>query len=658
MNHSSKKVFPMNLQTAVANYGLSNEEAQLFGIKLLEAEEATNELGMRFPSALRIPFYDPWDGDSVSFYRYRRLEEGLPKYAQPRASGTRVWFPPSSLVPVQALEEAEHLVITEGEFKAIKSCLSGVYTLGITGVDCWHRKGSTELAAPLDKLNLAGKTIHLVYDGDVECTLDRPMKPRVYTAALRFARHLTSIGCTVRIVALTLSTQHALGRKTGLDDYFIRGGTSDELLSSASLSVPFSFQDPVTQLSERYVYVNDVVWKLSTNKPQTLTGFRNECNRKVAVETLKQGKEGAEVKIVYKTEAELWLESPLRPTADDVVSDPSRPYGLGPDRLFNTWKGFAVQPAEKMDPAAPAAFDELLHIVFGKGFEYDYAKSWMAHLMQCPGERTSVGIVVVSPSKGIGKSMIAHVLQSIIGAEYAINVSPDTLMSQFNAMLAGALFVHVEEIGDLSNKMCNTLKRLVTETMTRIEYKGVNASMVPTFRRFYISTNEGVPFRTGGSHERRWLVAGEAYPKRTQVSLEKHINEVLVPTIKADLPSVLSWLLQQPITHNPVGACPETPRAREFRRAGRTYMEIIIDRIIEHVQAVNGRVIGLDRDFCESEGRLVQGLIGECKLNEIPYHHGKHGLTLGSDAECSALNFTAGLTLVQEIRVAVRKSST
>ncbi|MFN7002660.1 MAG: bifunctional DNA primase/polymerase, partial [Roseinatronobacter sp.] len=155
-----------------------------------------------------------------------------------------------------------------------------------------------------------------------------------------------------------------------------------------------------------------------------------------------------------------WLESEHRRTyAGGIDFDPT-----GRDRkgVLNLWKGWATKP----DPKASCdlILDHVRDVICaGNADHAAYVLGWGAHLVQRPGEKPGVALVLRGP-KGAGKDTLAVILSKIIGQRHVAHVTrPEALTDRFNAPFATAMLGHVEEAywaGDPSKK--GALQALIT----------------------------------------------------------------------------------------------------------------------------------------------------------------------------------------------------
>ena len=123
------------------------------------------------------------------------------KYLGRRGMAPRLYFPPMSLSAV--IQSDAPLWLVEGAKKALAVAQVGLPAVGFSGVESWHVKGSRELLADFGALRLAGRTIELLPDGDVQTN------PDVARGVGRLADALRRRGAAPRLVVLPTSLEEA-----------------------------------------------------------------------------------------------------------------------------------------------------------------------------------------------------------------------------------------------------------------------------------------------------------------------------------------------------------------------------------------------------------------------------------------------------------------
>ncbi|WP_350209904.1 phage/plasmid primase, P4 family [Botrimarina sp.] len=151
--------------------------------------------------------------DNPPFRNGKRL-----KYLQPKGVGGSCYFPPGVRELVNA--GRARILITEGEFKALKATQEGFATIGLPGVSMWNRPKSVSLCNDLASIDWKGRTVYIAFDSDaVE-------KAEVALEESKLAAALTAEGAAVRVVRLPAGPPDAAGEPTklGLDDFLVHYG--------------------------------------------------------------------------------------------------------------------------------------------------------------------------------------------------------------------------------------------------------------------------------------------------------------------------------------------------------------------------------------------------------------------------------------------------
>ncbi|KKN65438.1 hypothetical protein LCGC14_0481580 [marine sediment metagenome] len=141
--------------TADARIGLSQgaiEDLQKSGIgprdiaaRILTGAEvaATSAGGSSYiPDGYVIPYFD-FQGEIAPYYRVKILDPlGGPKYRALAGYPNHIYFPPD-LRKVLKSSQADYIIITEGEKKAVCAVKCGFPCVALSGIDCWRNKQIT-----------------------------------------------------------------------------------------------------------------------------------------------------------------------------------------------------------------------------------------------------------------------------------------------------------------------------------------------------------------------------------------------------------------------------------------------------------------------------------------------------------------------------------
>ncbi len=123
------------------------------------------------------------------------------------------------------------LLVTEGARKADAAVSREVCCVALLGV--WNFRGTNEHGGKLaladwESVALNGRPVYIVFDSDVM------QKSQVQEALVRLKRFLESRSAHVRLINLPPGPN---GEKTGLDDFFARGGSVDDLFNLAAAAL-------------------------------------------------------------------------------------------------------------------------------------------------------------------------------------------------------------------------------------------------------------------------------------------------------------------------------------------------------------------------------------------------------------------------------------
>lgn len=167
--------------------------------------------------------------DMIRDYGFKiRLEHSIKgkdgremKYFSPAGSGINVFIPQAARLYLER-EPRSSMFITEGEKKAIKATREGLPTIAIPGIWMWKDKAKSPLLNPaITEFLGEPRDIFLIFDSDAT---DEKKRLMFDLAAKGLAAAVAEFDCRLFRVDLP-----EIGDKTGLDDWFVKGRTKDEL---------------------------------------------------------------------------------------------------------------------------------------------------------------------------------------------------------------------------------------------------------------------------------------------------------------------------------------------------------------------------------------------------------------------------------------------
>jgi hypothetical protein len=185
-----------------------------------------------------------------------------------------------------------------------------------------------------------------------------------------------------------------------------------------------------------------------------------------------------------------------------IVFDPSGPPDV-PDDMLNLWRGFGIAPKR-------GDWSQLRKHIFevicsANQLHYEYLIKWLAYAVQRLDRPVGIA-VALRGEQGAGKGILGRTLGKIFGKHFAHIARGDQLTGQFNATVATACFVFLDEAlwaGD--KKAEGVLKALITEPTLMLEAKYRDPVMVENRLRIMVASNNDwcVP---AGPGDRRWFV--------------------------------------------------------------------------------------------------------------------------------------------------------
>ncbi|WP_230852431.1 primase-helicase family protein, partial [Vibrio crassostreae] len=119
---------------------------------------------------------------------------------------------------------------------------------------------------------------------------------------------------------------------------------------------------------------------------------------------------------------------------------------------------------------------------------YEYLMNWVAHMIQKPEEKPEVAIVLKA-GQGTGKGTFVDPLGKIIGAHFVHLTEQSQVVGRFNSLLENRVLIFADEFFAGSKKHTDQLKGMITEKTAKIERKGVDSIIVPSFSRLIMASN-------------------------------------------------------------------------------------------------------------------------------------------------------------------------
>lgn len=270
----------------------------------------------------------------------------------------------------------------------------------------------------------------------------------------------------------------------------------------ASAAADLDEEGPLAQLLSRYVFVSkdNAVFDLARRSFLTLEGFKNTYI--MPYEDRKKGKRKGPPPPL----AIAWLRHPDRVTvfAPEFEPGEGQVFERDGDNHLNLWvpSGLVAQQG-----SIDWLVDHLMFIFGGDKRAVRHMLSWLAFLVQRPGERVEHALLVAG-GQGIGKSILGTMATWLVGKDNTTVVNNTTLASNYNDWLEGTQLAVVQEF-KASGKMnmMNELKDPIDGEWVRVEAKYRQGYMCRNHANFMLFSNFEDAAHLDPDDRRFWVYA-------------------------------------------------------------------------------------------------------------------------------------------------------
>jgi len=248
-----------------------------------------------------------------------------------------------------------------------------------------------------------------------------------------------------------------------------------------SVLMPGSDVSQLTKMAERYVYDESDDRYLDRDRFRTSAGFvhaSDELQRRHKGDVVRVSGKAREAFKVFEASdmrkrvgmRNLYPE--LAPGGiyrisgmDEVLSDDDDQDETSLT-VFNTWRGWPVKPTEQFDADFMLKLLGYLDQVLGwltqdKPEQIEWVKSWIAWIIQHPGDKQQIAWVVVG-DQGVGKSWIGNVfLKALMGPLWG-TASPKVMDGAFSVEpFIDKMFVFIDEAKFVNESSVDEIKKLI-----------------------------------------------------------------------------------------------------------------------------------------------------------------------------------------------------
>jgi len=162
------------------------------------------------------------------------------------------------------------------------------------------------------------------------------------------------------------------------------------------------------------------------------------------------------------------------------------------------------EPTHTQDEVSPL-FLEFFERLIPDPDERHTVVQWLSHIFQKPQERPSWH-VMFSSEPGVGKGfLVQNILHPLLNHTSVVS-SFTKVLSQFSTIVEDSLVCLLDDCKAKNEDTQIKLKSLLSEARAFVEHKGLQGSMVNTYTRFVLASNEEQPIPLKDPLERRWFV--------------------------------------------------------------------------------------------------------------------------------------------------------
>lgn len=566
--------------------GLTERDARKLGLTPLSSEHvAIRTSGSFHFTGYEIPYFDT-GGALMGFARIRfTVTEPNQRYWQAAKSLTRLYIPPVVDWKSLAEDTSKPLIITEGEKKAAKACLSGLLCVALGGV--WNfksKKAGLPLLPDFDLFRWRGRTVEICFDSDANHRAD------LLGALNTLAHELIRLGARTYRVALPRGPE---GEKVGLDDYLQTHNRKDYLILERE---EIELSAVLAALNETYAVSRDPPGCVLRMTDGALLSASDFTGVEVANRRLRMVGPDGNLRLVPAGQP--WLQWPLRAEIRKLVYQPRLP-GEKPqvfDGMWNFWRGWGAEP--KKGDVSP--WHRLMdHVFKGADKERAYFKRWLAYPIQHPGAKLYTATVLVGPP-GAGKSLTGEVIGQLYGQNFS-EIDQSQLEGSFNEWARHKQFVLANEVlGTDKRADANRLKNLITRKNLAINKKYEPEYVIEDTINYLLTSNDldAVYLQ---DDDRRYFIHRIAAGKLDQALADKISTWYRSEKGSAAL---LHYLLNEVDISgfNPHAAPPNTPSRQEMVEASWSDLDTWCHQVTRDPY----RTLGVERDLWTTKQLILK----------------------------------------------------
>ena len=281
-----------------------------------------------------------------------------------------------------------------------------------------------------------------------------------------------------------------------------------------------------------------------------------------------------------------WLKSPKRRSVTRLILAPGKPATLN-DGSLNTWRGFTTEPS----PGNVAPFLELIQFVLPNTQEREYCVKWLAKMIQEPGTKFLVSLVVWSIEEGVGKGLLFETIGSLFNARHFKVVGNEVFSDQFTEWQSQKVFVIADEVSSADKRStADRIKGWITATENNINAKNTSKFSEPNLIKYVFLSNHPDAVYLNNK-DRRFFVA-EGPDKKLPDDIRKRFVEWIKHGGKSALMNYLLSL--DTSSFDPTAPAPMSQSKMSMLDSNKSDLEQWVENALLKAQAKNHDLISTE----------------------------------------------------------------
>ena len=268
-----------------------------------------------------------------------------------------------------------------------------------------------------------------------------------------------------------------------------------------------------------------------------------------------------------------WLRHKDRRNVTAVRMVPGQPETL-PDGSLNSWLGYACAPV----PGDVEPFIKLLERLVPDIAERWYLLIWIAMLVQKPGRKCNVALVVWSSQQGTGKSMLFETVAKLFNDRHSVVVGQEVFSDSFTEWQANKVFVICDEVSSTDQRgTADRIKGWITATTNSINKKHEPKFSQPNIIKYVFLSNHADAVFLNGTDRRYFVVEATA----TKIS-PSDTAEFTAWCDQGGLPALLDYLLNiNTQEFNPMAPAPSSGSKATMIEDNKSDLERWVDKQLD-----------------------------------------------------------------------------